>query len=71
MAMSRDQNAGRSHSIKLDNSSFERVEQFGYLGTALTSQNSVQEETKRRLKSGSACYRSCRIFCVPVCYPKL
>jgi len=26
MVMSRDQNAGRSHSIKTDNSSFERVE---------------------------------------------
>jgi hypothetical protein len=26
--MSPDQNAGRSHSIKIDGSSFERVEQF-------------------------------------------
>jgi hypothetical protein len=26
MVMSRDQNAGRNHSIKIDNSSFERVE---------------------------------------------
>jgi len=32
MAMSRDQNAGRSHSIKTENSSFERVEAFKYLG---------------------------------------
>ena len=30
MVMSRDQNAGRSHSIKIDNSSFERVENFKY-----------------------------------------
>jgi len=29
--MSRDQNAEQSHSIKTDNSSFERVEQFKYL----------------------------------------
>ena len=28
MVMSRDQNAGRSHDIKNDNSSFERVEHF-------------------------------------------
>ena len=28
MIMSGDQNAGRSHSIKIDNSSFERVEEF-------------------------------------------
>jgi len=56
MVMSRDQNAGRSHSMKIDNSSFERVEEFKYLGTTLTNQNSIQEEIKRRLKSGNACY---------------
>ena len=58
MVMSRDQNAGRSHSIKMDNSSFERVEEFKYLGTTLTNQNSIQEEIKCRLKSGNACYHS-------------
>ena len=31
--MSWDQNAGRSHSIKTDNSSFERLEEFKYLET--------------------------------------
>jgi len=56
MVMSRDQDAERSHSIKTDKSSFERVEQFRYLGTILTNQNSIQEETKSRLKSGNACY---------------
>jgi len=34
-----------------DNSSFERVEQFKYLGTTLTDQNSIQEEIKSRWKS--------------------
>ena len=43
MVMSRDQNAGRSHNIKTDNSSFVSVEQFKYLGTALRNQNSIQE----------------------------
>jgi hypothetical protein len=38
MAMSRDQNAGRNHNIRIDNSSFERVEVFRYLGTILTNQ---------------------------------
>ena len=33
MVMSWDQNAGRSHDIKMHNISFERVEQFIYLGT--------------------------------------
>jgi hypothetical protein len=31
MVTSRDQNAGRSHSIKIDDSSFDRVEDFKYL----------------------------------------
>ena len=58
MIMSRDQNAGRSHSMKTDNSSIERMEEFKYLGTALTNKNSIQEEIKIRLKSGNACYYS-------------
>jgi len=35
MVMSRDQSVGRSLNIKTDNSSFERVEEFKYLGTTL------------------------------------
>jgi hypothetical protein len=58
MVMSRKQNAGQNHNIKLDNKSFERVEQFKYLRTTLTNQNSIQEEIKSRLKSGNACYHS-------------
>jgi len=56
--MSKDQNAGRSHNIKVDNSSSERVEEFKYLGTTLKNQNSIQKEIKSRLKSGNACYHS-------------
>ena len=56
--MSRDQNAGRSHGIKTDNSSFERVEEVKYLGRTLTNQNYVREEIESRLKSGTACYGS-------------
>ena len=37
MVMSRDQNAGRSHSIMIDNSSIENVEELKYLGTSFTS----------------------------------
>jgi hypothetical protein len=36
MVMSRDRNAGRDDSVKIDNSSIERVEEFKYLGTTLT-----------------------------------
>jgi hypothetical protein len=60
--MYRDQNAGRSHSMKIGNSSFERVEEFKYLGTTLTDQNYIQEEIKCRLKSGNACYHSVQII---------
>ena len=56
--MSRDRNAGRSYSIKNDNSYFQRVEEFKYLGKTLTNQNSVQEEIKSRMKSGNVCYHS-------------
>ena len=51
-----DQNVGRSQNIETDNSSFERVEQFKYLGTSLTNQNFIRKEIKTRKKSGSACY---------------
>jgi len=50
MVMSRDQNAGRIHSVRIDNGTFERVKEFKYLGTNLTNQNSIAEEIKRRLK---------------------
>jgi hypothetical protein len=43
MVMSHNQNAGQNHNIKLDNKSFERVEQFKYLGTTLTNRNSIEE----------------------------
>jgi len=58
MVMSRDQNAGRIHSVRIDNSTFSRVEEFKYLGTTLTNQNSIPEEIKSRLRSGNACYYS-------------
>jgi hypothetical protein len=37
MVMFRDQNARQSHNIEIYNSSFERAEQFKYLGTILTN----------------------------------
>jgi hypothetical protein len=58
MVMSPDRNAGRGDSVKIDNSSIESVEEFKYLGTTITDQNSIQEEIKSRLKLGNACYHS-------------
>ena len=58
MVMSRDKNERRIHSVRMDNSTFERVEEFKYLGTTLTNQNSIAEEIESRLRSGNACYHS-------------
>jgi len=44
--------------VRIDNSTFKRVEEFKYLGITLTNQNSIAEEMKSRLRSGNACYHS-------------
>ena len=47
------------HNInRMDNSTFERVEEFKYLRTTLTNQNSIPEEIKSILRSGNACCHS-------------
>jgi hypothetical protein len=50
------QNAGQNHDIKTANMCFEIVVQLRYLGTTITNHNLIQEEIKRTLKSGNACY---------------
>jgi hypothetical protein len=50
--------AGQNREIKIGNRSFVNVSQFKYLGTTVTDQNMIQEEIKRRLNSGNACYHS-------------
>ena len=50
MVMSRDQNAGRCHNIKFDSRSFEKVEEFKYLGKTLLNKNSIEAESDSRLK---------------------
>jgi hypothetical protein len=58
MLPSQHQNAGQNHDIKVANRCFENVAQFRYLGATITFQNLIQEEIKRRLNSGNACYHS-------------
>jgi hypothetical protein len=56
MLLSHYQNADPNHDLMIANRSFENVSQFKYLGMPLTHQNFIQEEIKRRLNSGNACY---------------
>jgi hypothetical protein len=58
MFVPQDQNAGQNWDVKVGNRSFENVSQFKYLGMTVTNQNLIQEEIKRRLNSGNACYQS-------------
>jgi hypothetical protein len=57
MLMSRSQNIGQKHNVKVAGRSFEDVAKFRYLGTTLTNQNCVHEEFNSRLNSGNASYR--------------
>jgi hypothetical protein len=58
MLQSHHQNVGQNREIKIANRSFANVSQFRYLETTVTNQNLIQEEIKRRLNSGNACYHS-------------
>jgi hypothetical protein len=58
MLLSCHQNVGRNRDIKIANRSFGNVSQFKYLGMTVPNYNLIQEEIKRRLNSGDACYHS-------------
>jgi hypothetical protein len=57
-SLSCHQNAGQNHDINIGNRCSENVAQFRYLGTTITNENLIQEDIKRRLNSGNACYHS-------------
>jgi hypothetical protein len=52
MLLSHHQNAGQNYDIQIANRCFENVVKFR------SNQNLIQEEIKRRLNSGNACYHS-------------
>jgi hypothetical protein len=58
MLLSRHQNVDQNRDLNIANRSFENVSKIKYLGTTVTNQNFIQEEMKRRLNSGNACYHS-------------
>jgi hypothetical protein len=43
---------GKNHDMKIRKRYFENEAQFRYLGKTMRNQNLIQEEIKRRLKSG-------------------
>jgi hypothetical protein len=65
--LSRHQNAGQNRDINIGNRCFENVEQLGYLGTTITKETPIQEELKRKLRSGDACYHSVQTFSLLGC----
>jgi hypothetical protein len=54
--------------MKIDNSSTERAEEFKYLGTTLTNQNSIQEEIKSRLNLGNTVFA--RVISAPAYFER-
>jgi hypothetical protein len=70
MLLFHHQNVGQNHGIKIANRSFENVAQFKYLEMTVTNQNLIQQEIKRRLNSGNACYCSVDNLLFLVCIQK-
>jgi hypothetical protein len=70
MLLSRHQNIGQNRDIKIANRSFENVSQFKYLRTAVTNQNLIQEEIKKRLNYGNACYHLAQNLLSSLLLPK-
>jgi len=71
MVIPGDQTAGPNQNIKTDNNSFARVEEFKYLETTLTNQNSVLKKLRTDSSQRMLAIIRCRMFCRPVCYPKI
>jgi hypothetical protein len=50
--------AGKNRNVKVANKSLENEAELIYLGMTATNQTLINEEIKRRLKSGNACHHS-------------
>jgi hypothetical protein len=58
MIMSLYPNSGQNQNIRIANESFEKVAKFKHLGTKLTNQNDIHDESKSILNLVNACYYS-------------
>ena len=70
MVMYSEHIAGQNHYIKIGNKSLAIVEQFKYLRTTLTNQNSIHEQIRRRLNPVNAYFQSLQNLCLPGCHLK-
>jgi hypothetical protein len=70
MLLSHHQNTGQYRGIKIENRPFENVSHYKYLGRTVTNQNLIQEEIKKRLNSGNACYHSVQNLLCSCLLPK-
>jgi hypothetical protein len=64
--ISRHLNSGQNQNIRKAKESFENVAKFKYLGTTLTNQNDIHDETSE----GILAIIQSKIFCLPVLYKK-
>jgi hypothetical protein len=67
MLLSRHQNAGQNHDVKIVNRCVGNVAEVRYFETAVRDKNLIQEEIKRRLNSCNGCYTSIQKFCHRIC----
>jgi len=59
------------HNMKIDNSHFERVEEFKYFGITLTKKILFRKKLRADRSQGMLAIFRCKIFCLPVWYPKI
>ena len=65
-----NKNTRQNDDIKTGNKYAERVEQFRYLGTTLTNQNSIHEDIKSSVKGDRGPKCVARVFaCTIICRP--
>jgi hypothetical protein len=63
MLVSHHQNSGENHDVTRANRSVQS-QRFKYFGTAVTNQNMIQQENKKRLNFGNVCYHLVQnLFC--------
>jgi hypothetical protein len=47
------------------------MEELKYVGKTLIKQNSIRKKLRADFSQGLLVIVRCRIFCLPVCYPKI